>query len=154
MNQKVIAEESPPLILTGEQTYQAIIICFLGWLIPGAGHWYQGKYNKGFAFFIMLTGLFLLGMVLHGEIIFPILDMKSQEFNFVNILVFIFGFGNGLMTFLNMTPYLHMGDIAQTSYEVGTLFMVCSGSLNVFAVLNAWDSYRDSLKTNSTGLVK
>jgi hypothetical protein len=122
------------------------VLCALGWLVPGSGHWYLGMMKKGLLFFILLNGLFLWGMILRGEIAFPVLKLASPEFNIVNIFIFIFGLGNGLMAILELTPWLHVGNIAAVTYEVGTLFMVVSGSLNFFIVLDALDTYRDTVR--------
>lgn len=140
--------------LTPEQKSKVVTACIVGWLVPGAGHWLTGKYLKGLAFFILLNGLFLGGMALHGEIAIPILNIHSQEFNFVNILVFIFGFGNGIMTIINLLPFAKFGDISLSTYEVGTLFMVVSGSLNVFAVMNVWDLFCDDIESQNQGKKK
>jgi hypothetical protein len=144
----------PDVVLTPGQQSQAVLLSILGWLVPGAGHWYLGKYVKGLLFFVLLNGLFYWGMVLDGEIAIPVLDVHSAEFNFVNILVFIFGCGNGLMTLLNLMPFAKFGDISLSTYEVGTLFMVVSGSLNVFVTMNAWDCFRNGIESKKQGMKK
>lgn len=136
--------------LTGEEKRHAVILCALGWLVPGSGHWYLGIMKKGLLFFVLLNGLFLWGMILRGEIAFPVLKLASPEFNIVNIFIFIFGLGNGLMAVLELTPWLHVGNIAAVTYEVGTLFMVISGSLNFFIVLDALDTYRDTVRNQKS----
>src|SRR5208283_1891653 len=151
MKPKSDVQDLPEIELTPQQKSKVVTACIFGWLIPGAGHWLTGKYLKGLAFFILLNGLFLGGMALHGEIALPIFDIHSQEFNFVNILVFIFGLGNGIMTFLNLMPFAKFGDISLSTYEAGTLFMVVSGSLNVFVVMNVWDLYRHELESQYQG---
>ena len=148
------SKEIAEIRLTAEQKTQAVIISILGWIVPGAGHWYLGKFAKGLTFFIVLNGLFFWGMILHGEIAIPILDIHSQEFNFVNILIFIFGCGNGIMTILNLMPFAQFGNIALSTYEVGTLFMVVSGSLNVFITMNAWDLYRNEIESQKQVIKK
>jgi hypothetical protein len=37
---------------------------FAGWLLPGLGHWLQGRRMRGIAVFLLLVGLFLLGTLL------------------------------------------------------------------------------------------
>jgi len=132
--------------LTGLEKRNALLLCGLGWLVPGSGHWYLGLMGKGLLFFLLLNGLFLWGMGLKGEIAFPVLHLSSPEFNIVNIFVFIFGLGNGLMAGLELIPWLHVGNIASITYEVGTLFMVVSGALNFFIVLDALDTYRETVR--------
>jgi hypothetical protein len=134
---------NPPL--TQEQRINSMTLGVIGWLIPGAAHFKLGDYKRAILFFILLNGLFLWGMTLRGEIAFPILDLKSNEFNFVNILVFLLGIGNGMMTCLNMLPFARMGDISVTTYEIGTLFMVVSGAMNVFVTYHAVDLYHEKI---------
>jgi hypothetical protein len=136
--------------LTGDEKKHTMVLCALGWLVPGSGHWYLGLMKKGVLFFILLNGLFLWGMMLRGEIAFPVLKLASPEFNIVNIFIFIFGLGNGLMAILELTPWLHVDNIAAVTYEVGTLFMVVSGSLNFFIVLDALDTYRNTVRNPKT----
>ena len=142
-------EKQSVLPLTNEEKKHCFILCGLGWLIPGSGHWYLGMMKKGLLFFLLLNGLFLWGMLLKGEIAFPVLKLSSAEFNIVNIFVFIFGFGNGLMSILELTPWLHVGNIASVTYEVGTLYMVISGSLNFFIVFDALDTYRAQIRNSN-----
>lgn len=40
---------------------------FLAWLLPGLGHWYQGRKAKAALFFICIMGLFLYGLYLGGS---------------------------------------------------------------------------------------
>ena len=35
---------------------------FLAWLLPGAGHFYQGRYAKGFLFLVCILSTFLFGL--------------------------------------------------------------------------------------------
>ncbi|MCX7918653.1 MAG: hypothetical protein N3A72_03375 [bacterium] len=138
--------ESAQRPLTGKEKRHCVFLCILGWLVPGSGHWYLGLIKKGWLFFLLLNGLFLWGMWLKGEIAFPVLKLSSPEFNIVNIFVFIFGLGNGLMSLLELTPWFHVGNLAAVTYEVGTLYMVVSGSLNFFVVLDALDTYRAAIR--------
>jgi hypothetical protein len=40
---------------------------FLAWLLPGLGHWYQGRKPKAALFFICIMGLFVYGLYLGGS---------------------------------------------------------------------------------------
>lgn len=135
--------ESP--ILTPEQKWTGVRLWIMGWIIPGFAHWMLGQKKKALIFFLMLNGLFIWGMALKGEIVFPVMDIHSNEFNLVNILIFLLGIGNGLMSVVNMIPSFHMGDASVKSYEVATLFMVVSGAMNMFVAFHAWDLYRLNL---------
>jgi hypothetical protein len=43
------------------------LAAFLGWLIPGLGHWYQGRRAKAVLYFVCIMGTFALGVYLGGN---------------------------------------------------------------------------------------
>lgn len=43
------------------------LAAFLAWLIPGLGHFYQGRRAKAALYFISIMGLFVFGLVLGGS---------------------------------------------------------------------------------------
>lgn len=43
-----------------------ILAALLAWLIPGLGHWYQGRRAKAVLFFVCIMGLFVYGVYLGG----------------------------------------------------------------------------------------
>jgi len=47
-------------------TKDPVIAAVLAWLLPGLGHFYQGRFAKGLLFFFCLMGTFVWGMYL-GE---------------------------------------------------------------------------------------
>ena len=47
-----------------------VLLCLAAWAIPGAGHFWLGRAQKGVVFLLALTMLFALGLVLQGRL-FP-----------------------------------------------------------------------------------
>jgi hypothetical protein len=43
------------------------LAAFLAWLVPGLGHWYQGRRAKAVLYFICILGLFVYGLYLSGS---------------------------------------------------------------------------------------
>lgn len=43
-----------------------VLAGILAWLIPGAGHWYQGRRTKALLFFVCIFGTFFYGLWLGG----------------------------------------------------------------------------------------
>ena len=43
------------------------LAALLAWLIPGLGHWYQGRRAKAVLFFVCIMGLFCYGLYLGGS---------------------------------------------------------------------------------------
>ena len=52
----------------------------LAWLIPGAGHLYQGRYGKGLLFAICILGTFFYGLVLgEGRAVYASFSLREEE---------------------------------------------------------------------------
>lgn len=49
----------------------------LAWLIPGLGHWYQGRRAKAVLYFVAIMGLFVFGLYLGGPVTCK--DAKGHE---------------------------------------------------------------------------
>src|SRR5687768_18616936 len=47
-----------------------VLVCLAAWVIPGAGHLWLGRRQKGIVFLLALTAMFAIGLLLHGRI-FP-----------------------------------------------------------------------------------
>lgn len=61
-------EAGPPLKVELRNPYWAAL---LAWLWPGAGHFYQGRFTKGFLFMICVLSLFFVGLALgHGRVVY------------------------------------------------------------------------------------
>lgn len=44
---------------------------FLAWLMPGLGHWYQGRRHKAIIFFVCIFGTFVYGLYLgEGRVVY------------------------------------------------------------------------------------
>ena len=44
---------------------------FLAWLVPGLGHFYQGRTGKGILYAVCILGLYVMGMVMgEGKIVY------------------------------------------------------------------------------------
>lgn len=51
------------------------LAAWLAWLIPGMGHFYQGRTRKGVLFSVGIIGLFVFGMYLgHGKVVYVRMD--------------------------------------------------------------------------------
>jgi len=47
-----------------------VLLCVAAWAIPGAGHFWLGRVQKGAVFLVALTTMFGLGLLLQGRL-FP-----------------------------------------------------------------------------------
>ncbi|MFM1801303.1 MAG: hypothetical protein RJA81_655, partial [Planctomycetota bacterium] len=92
------------------------LAAFLGWLIPGLGHMYQGRKFKGLLFAFCIIGMYLVGlwigrgMVVYWTWVNPIKDSENFRLSFV-FQSFIGGFTlpgmiQGLLQYLHFQPIL------------------------------------------------
>ncbi|MBI3465427.1 MAG: hypothetical protein HY000_20580 [Planctomycetes bacterium] len=141
---------------------------FLAWLIPGLGHLYQGRRAKGLLFMVCILGTFLYGMFLgEGRVVYaawqgedkrwpylcqvgvglPALPALVQASRVRNKKPPLFN------TFILTPPKFDANprfkddedeDIDQLNkrlhryFELGTLYTMIAGLLNVLAIYDAW----------------
>ena len=56
-----------------------VLAGFLAWLIPGLGHWYQGRRGKAGLFFVCILGMFLYGSYLGSGGEFVLFDVEAPS---------------------------------------------------------------------------
>ena len=109
------------------------LICVAAWAIPGAGHLWLGRRQKGVTFLIALVLMFVTGLWLEGRL-FPF--EPSQP------LVALAAFadvGIGLSFFIAKAMHAGAGRVVAITYEYGNAFMMVAGLLNMLVVLDAFD---------------
>jgi hypothetical protein len=111
----------------------AYLICAAAWLLPGLGHWWFGRRQKGVTFLIALTLMFAFGLWLDGAL-FP--------FQLAEPLVALGAFadlGIGLPYFVARAAGIGGGDVVAITYEYGNTFVIVAGLLNMLVVLDVFD---------------
>jgi hypothetical protein len=109
------------------------LVCAAAWLIPGAGHLWLGRRQKGIVFLVAIPLMFLIGLWLDGTI-FP--------FQFAEPLAglaAIAEFGTGLPWILARAMDAGAGTVTAATWEYGNTFMIVAGLLNTLTVLDAFD---------------
>jgi hypothetical protein len=110
-----------------------VLVCLAAWAIPGAGHLWLGRKQKGLVFFLALTTMFATGLLLNGRL-FP--------FEFGEVLVALAAFANfglGLPWIIARTFDLGIGVVTSVTWEYGNTFLIVAGLLNFLVVLDAFD---------------
>lgn len=110
-----------------------VLVCVAAWAIPGAGHFWLGRAQKGAVFLVCLTTMFLLGILLKGRL-FPF-DMSEP-------LVALAAFANaglGLPWILGRALGFGNGVVTAVTYEYGNTFLIVAGLLNFLVMLDAYD---------------
>lgn len=108
------------------------LLCALAWLIPGAGHFLQGRRDKGLVFLIALPLMFGFGLWLQGRL-FP---FESDPLVFLGAIA---DRGLGLPYLLAYFADAGAGTVTAASYEYGNTFLMTSGLLNFLVMLDVFD---------------
>lgn len=116
-----------------QTTGNTYLICAAAWLLPGAGHLWQRRTQKGIVFLVTLTLMFATGLWLEGRL-FP--------FQLSEPLVALAAFadiGMGVPYFIAKALRLGGGRVVAITYEYGNAFLIVAGLLNMLVVLDAFD---------------
>ena len=112
---------------------KAVANLFLGWFIPGLGHALLGKYLRALIFFICITAMTVMGLVMGGKI------YSFQTENPVTILAFFSDIGFGSCYLLSKLWAFGLGNLQSNTFEFGTAYIAGAGLLNYLVALDAFD---------------
>jgi hypothetical protein len=110
-----------------------VLVCLAAWAVPGAGHLWMGRRQKGLIFLFALPAMFLIGLLLHGRI-FPF-ELSEP----LVALAAVADLGTGLPWILARAMGAGSGIVTAVTYEYGNCFLIVSGLLNSLVVLDAFD---------------
>lgn len=111
----------------------AYLICAAAWLLPGLGHLWLGRRQKGVTFLIALTLMFAFGLWLEGAL-FPF--QLSEPLVALGALADL---GIGLPYFIARAIGVGDGEVVAITYEYGNTFVIVAGLLNMLVVLDVFD---------------
>jgi hypothetical protein len=116
-----------------QSTSTTYLVCAAAWAIPGAGHLWLGRVQKGVVFLVALPLMFAFGLWLEGRL-FP--------FELAQPLVALAAFadiGIGVPYFMAKAMGLGGGRVVAATYEYGNAFLIVAGLLNMLVILDAFD---------------
>ena len=124
-----------------------VFLAAMSWLVPGLGHFLQGKKYRAVLFFVTVGLLFWIGIITKAYIVVP----GSPAYNMESFALFKFlgALGSGLHFFLAM---ILQGDItdfaiinslkAQLTNEYATTCLYTAGIINILAIVDSIDLLR------------
>lgn len=145
----------------------------LAWLIPGAGHWYQGRRSKAWLFFVCILGTFFYGLYLgEGRVVYASMRAEDRHFPYLcqvavgvpalPALVQAYRVNHGkepipfpVWDRFMVPPGLgkhgdgpsELDDLQKRLnrfFELGTVYTMVAGLLNVLAIYDAWGGPAES----------
>jgi hypothetical protein len=114
-------------------TTNPYLVCAAAWAVPGAGHLWLGRAQKGLIFLVALPLMFATGLWLQGRL-FPF-ELGQP---LVALAAFA-DFGMGVPYIVAKVAGLGAGDVIAQSFEYGNAFLIVAGLLNMLVVLDAFD---------------
>ena len=110
-----------------------VLLCLAAWAVPGAGHLWMGRRQKGIVFLLALPLMFLTGLLLHGRIF-------SFEFSEPLVaLAAVANVGAGAPWLVARMVEAGAGTVTAATYEYGNCFLIVAGLLNFLVILDAYD---------------
>lgn len=110
-----------------------VLLCLVAWAVPGAGHLWMGRRQKGLIFLFALPLMYWCGLLMHGRI-FP--------FEFSEPLVAlaaIADLGVGAPWLVARMFDAGGGLVTAPTYDYGNCFLMVAGLLNFLLILDAYD---------------
>ena len=111
-------------------------VCTIAWVVPGAGHLWLGRSQKGLVFLIALPLMYAIGLWLDGQIFS--FDLSQP----LVALAALADLGIGAPYVIARALGLGEGRVVAVTYEYGNSFLVVAGLLNTLVVLDAYDIAR------------
>jgi hypothetical protein len=113
---------------------RTIIAMVLAYIVPGAGHVYLGRRARAAAFFVIVVTMFVLGIVLEGDLY----TIGATGGSILKVLASLGSLGSGAIYFIAAAMGVH-GNNTSITYEHGTAFTITAGLMNLLLVLDAFD---------------
>lgn len=114
----------------------AVVAMVLAWLIPGLGHVYLRRWQRGLAFLLLVVTAVVVGCTLGGNLYRPV---PGQPLSYLGTLG---AMGMGTLYFILRAVVNYAGDVTGAGYEYGSAFLLTAGLMNWLLVLDAWDIAR------------
>jgi hypothetical protein len=110
-----------------------VLLCLAAWAVPGAGHLWLGRRQKGLVFLVALSLMFGIGLWLHGRL-FPF-DFSEP----LVLLAAVADIGVGLPWLIARMLDAGAGTVTAVTFEYGNTFTIVAGLLNFLVILDVFD---------------
>jgi len=114
---------------------RSVVAMLLAYVIPGAGHFFLGRYQRAAAFFCIVVTLFILGLRLDA-VLYTIGNSHRQ---LLGLLAALGSMGSGVL-YLFGTMFGPPGDFRSMTFEYGRMFTLTAGLMNLLLVLDCYDT--------------
>lgn len=126
--------DSPTAAVVAPRPAAAVPACLLAWLLPGAGHFYLRRTQKGIVFLVSIGALFVLGLAMDSRLQMAVGldDILASLFSLAQMAI-------GLPYVVARMLGYEAGSVTSVTFEYGNTFTAVAGLLNILVVLDAYD---------------
>jgi hypothetical protein len=117
--------------MDAQKRFKPFLFFAAGWLVPGFGHFLQGRRARAAVFFFGILAMVGLGLLMHGGFA-P--WSGGRPFGFLS---FISGLGSGLPWFAAKIAGWGVGDALAGANSFGTAYIAAAGFMNLLIALHA-----------------
>ncbi|PIE02484.1 MAG: hypothetical protein CSA81_06605 [Acidobacteria bacterium] len=129
LKEKTQYKQEQPELYTAPHTLKMV---GLSWLIPGLGHWLQGRKKRAVILFSALLLAVFLGAILGGDL-YPF--SGEGRFRAIGALC-----QSGLGLFYAVVRlFTDRGNPLNITYDYGTIYYLIAGMINWLAVIDSFD---------------
>jgi hypothetical protein len=112
------------------------LVGFLAWLIPGLGHFAQGRVLRGAVSALTILLMFVLGISIGGHIY----GLRETGEGLLSSLFGLCDMGSGILYLLSRLVGLAVNERPEeATSEYGSVFLMVAGLLNLILALDAFD---------------
>ncbi len=113
--------------------YAAYLPVLAGWLVPGGGHFWQGKWGRGALLLVSVAAMFLLGLAMRGKI------YRYNPADIVDTLAWLANLGAGGLYLAATFLGYNVPEPPSAVSDYGTKYLLVAGLLNALVMLDAYD---------------
>lgn len=112
------------------------LIGFMAWLVPGLGHFVQGRVRRGVVSSLTILLMFVLGVSIGGHIY----GLRETGEGLLSSLFGLCDVGSGILYLVSRLAGLAVNERPeQATAEYGSVFLMVAGLLNLILALDAFD---------------
>src|SRR5262249_53744491 len=119
---------------------KAILVCIIGWAVPGGGHILQAKWGRGLLLLVAILTMFVLGLYMDGRLVS--LRGESSPDAFGTLFSYLQALAEasvGVAYFIAKQIGLGIGEPKAFAYDYGNKYLYTAGLLNLLVILDAYD---------------
>lgn len=126
--------DTPTAAVAEARAGAAVPACLIAWLLPGAGHFYLRRPQKGLVFLGAIGALFILGLAMDSRLQMTVGldDLLASLFSLAQVAI-------GLPYLAARMLGYEAGQVTSVTFEYGNTFTAVAGLLNILVVLDAYD---------------